>query len=159
MSEATVQPIDAPPVAPAADIAVDLIVLPREVTDEGIGLYDDSVMTIIKDLQIVGVDASFAHDKEHRGWIGEQAAAKVVFDLIIGVASNAGWWALSQLFRIERRNDQVHVKVGRGTREPGGKTTWEWYEMSGTGSAVAQAMAQIEMPRDPNAQEPEEIES
>lgn len=162
MSDASLQPIDAPPVEPPADLTVDLIVLPREETDAGVGIYDDSVMTIVKDLQFVGVEASFAHDKDHRGWIGEQAAAKVVFDLIIGVASNAGWWALSQLFGIERKDDHVHVKLGRGTHEPGGRTTWEWYEMSGTGSAVAQAMAQIETPRDPRdngQEEPKEIES
>jgi hypothetical protein len=149
MAEAKVRSIESPPVEPPSELRGDLIVLPREVTAEGVGLYDDSVMTIVKDLRVVGVEASFAHDQDHRSWIGEQAAEVVVISLIIGVASNAGWWALSKLFGIERKNDQLRVKVGRCTQEEG-RTTWEWYEMSGTGSAVAEAMAQIETPQDPS---------
>ena len=156
MNDAEVTRLPEPWMVLPETLEADLVVLPREIAPDGRGLYDDSVVTIVKDLRLLGVSASYQHDQDHRAWIGEQGHAQLVYDLIVGVAGNAGWWALCRLFAVERKSDKLRVKVARCTQEPDGKTTWEWYEMKGTGAAVAEAMAQIEAPRAPDGDDEEE---
>lgn len=135
--------IDAPDIPVPAVLSEDVVVLPRELSDEGVGLYDDSVITLVKELQQLGVDASFQHGPDARSWIGEKAVAKIVIDLIVGIGSSAGWSAVCRLFGQAHKNDRVRVRAGR-FRKQDATTSWEWYEFEGTGDAVAKAMAQIE---------------
>jgi hypothetical protein len=125
------------------EILGDVIVMPREIGPSGEGLYDDSVITIVKDFRAVGVSADFEHQPDARGWIGEQAAAIYVIDLIIGIASHAGWNALCWIVGKQHKSDQVRVRVAR-CHQTATETTWEWHELEGSGEAVAKALAAIE---------------
>lgn len=147
--------IDAPDIPVPTVLSEDVVVLPRELSDEGVGLYDDSVITLVKELQQLGVDASFQHGPEARNWIGEKAVAKIVIDLIVGIGSSAGWSAVCRLFGQAHKDDRVRVRAGR-FRQQDGATSWEWYEFEGTGDAVAKAMAQIEPPAGTDAEEEQE---
>lgn len=114
---------------------VDLVVLPRESSDSGLALYDDSVIGVVKALKSEGYEASFADDAEHRSWVGEKSA-ELVLALIVGVGSNAAWSGLVWLFRKVHADRRVEAKVARierGTDD----TTWEWGEFRGTGADVA----------------------
>jgi hypothetical protein len=84
--EMPMEPIESPadlemPEAPAADA----IVLPREIEDE-VGLYDDSVVTLVKELREAGASAEFLHGPESRTWIGENAVEALALSLLIGIA-------------------------------------------------------------------------
>ena len=47
--------------------AVDVLILPREVSD-GRGLYDDSMVTLAKEIRVAGVTADYQHDANARKW-------------------------------------------------------------------------------------------
>lgn len=149
--------IDAPGIPVPSILSEDVVVLPRELSDEDVGLYDDSVITLVKELQQLGVDARFQHGPDARSWIGEKAVAKIVIDLIVGIGSSAGWSAVCRLFGQAHKDDRVRVRAGRFRGAGHGATTsWEWYEFEGTGDAVAKAMAQIEPPAGTDAEEEQE---
>jgi hypothetical protein len=136
----------APPDVPLPDAFItDLIVLPREIAPDGRAVYDDSVLTIVKEFRAAGVAASYQHDRDSRTWIGEKSVTLVVLDLIIGIASNAGWSALCSFMRGRHDADHVRVQVGR-VRKTASGTSWEWYRVEGPGASVAAALAAIESP-------------
>src|ERR1035437_6006597 len=58
--------------------------LPRELSETGVALYDDSVIDLVKAPRGDGVDAAFAHDAKHRSWVGEKSA-ELVIALIVGI--------------------------------------------------------------------------
>jgi hypothetical protein len=132
------EPIESPadlemPEVPAADA----VVLPRETEDE-VGLYDDSVVTLVKELRQAGASAEFLHGPESRTWIGEKGVEPLALDLLIGIAGNAGWDALRAVLR-HRGNKRVEVKVARHV-EKGDGSVWEWFQADGEGEAVAAAL-------------------
>lgn len=143
VDETRAEPISAPDVALPADPENDVVVFPREVDQDGRGLYDDSVVTIVKEFLAEGVSASYQHRQDERSWIGEKAAPKEVLDLLIGIASNAGWSALCRVLRREHTADRVRVRVARFKKTPN-DTSWEWYKVEGPGAEVAEALAAIE---------------
>jgi hypothetical protein len=132
LAEIRAEPV-APPEIVVPEPRGDVVVLPRETTEEGHGLYDDSVITLVKEFRALGVDASYQHDQDHRNWIGEKAVPLFAIDLIIGIASNAGWSALCKLLRRDHKGEQVRVRVGRFKRTGSGEFSCEWYEVEGPG--------------------------
>lgn len=135
--------IEAPLAAPEK-LEADLVVLPREVAEDGRGLYDDSVITIVKELKSLGADARYQHEKSERAWIGEESAAKIALDLIIGIASGAGWSGLQALFRGSFSTRRVRVRVGRYEQLADGSTKSEWYEIDGRGAEVSEMLRELE---------------
>ena len=134
----SIKPIEPPsglemPETPSADA----VVLPRE-TDGEIGLYDDSVVTLVKELREAGASAEFLHGAESRSFIGEKAVDVLVVNLVIGIASNAGWDALRAVLS-RRGKKPVEVKAARYEEEADGKR-WEWIEAKGEAEAVAAAI-------------------
>lgn len=141
--ETTVEPISAPSTELPATIDTDAVVLPREIDINGRGLYDDSVITIAKELRSEGATASYQHDQASRGWIGEDGLAVIVLDLAIGIASNAGWSALSRVLRKNHPDDRVRVRVAR-FRKTGPNVGLDWFKVEGSGADVARALDAIQ---------------
>jgi hypothetical protein len=134
----SIEPIEAPaglnlPETPSADA----VVLPRE-TDGEVGLYDDSVVTLVKELREAGASAEFLHSAESRSFIGEKAVDVLAVNLVIGIAGNAGWAALRVVLS-RRGKKPVEVKAARYEERADGKR-WEWVEAKGEGAAVAAAI-------------------
>jgi hypothetical protein len=134
----SITPIEAPaglqlPETPSADA----VVLPRE-TDGEIGLYDDSVVTLVKELREAGASAEFLHGAGSRNFIGEKAVDVLAVNLVIGIASNAGWAALRVVLN-RRGKKSVEVKAAHYEENADGKR-WEWVEAKGKGEAVAAAI-------------------
>lgn len=150
-------PASPPSIALPDVMADDVVVLPRQIEPDGRGLYDDSVLTIVKEFRAAGVSATYQHDQDSRAWVGEKAVVEVALALVIGIASNAGWTALCWLLRRQHRSDRVRVRVGR-FRRTAAETSWKWYEVEGSGAAVADALAAIEAPEDREVQHEEEEE-
>jgi hypothetical protein len=135
--------IDSPSVTLPAELPVDILVFPRQISD-GRGLYDDSVVTLVKELREAGATAAYQHDRESREWIGEKAVPAVALMIVVGIATNAGWEALRAVFR-RHKSDRVHVKAARCTQTSAG-TRWEWFEAEGTGDELATALEALEFP-------------
>jgi hypothetical protein len=114
-----------------------VLILPREVVD-GRGSYDDSVVTIAKELRASGTSAGYAHGPEAREWIGEKSVAVILLSLIIGIASNAGWDGIRALVG-RAGSKRVHLRVARVNETPAGREA-EWFELDGPGAEVAEAL-------------------
>jgi hypothetical protein len=123
----------------------DVIVFPREIGEDGHGLYDDSVLTVVKEFRSRSVAARYQHDPESRDWIGEYGVPTLVLDLVVGIASNAGWAALCWLLIRNHSADSVRVRVGR-FKKAGGKFSATWFSIKGPGADVARVLAEIEAP-------------
>ncbi len=133
-----VQPIDAPSnvMLPDELPAVDVLILPREVSD-GRGLYDDSVMTLAKEIRAAGVTADYQHDANSRKWIGEKHVDPLVLDIIAGLITNAGWAGMMAAISM-RKSKRVRVRFGRRKDQSG--SLEEWFEAEGPGAEVAEAL-------------------
>jgi hypothetical protein len=130
--------------------SADVLILPREVVD-GRGLYDDSVVTVAKELRAAGTSADYAHAPDAREWIGEKAVDAIVLSLIVGIASNAGWAGLRALVSRARSN-RVRIRAARIRETPQGREA-EWFEFEGPGEEVAEALKVLE---DSNQTAPEQ---
>ena len=114
-----VQPIDAPSnvMLPDELPAVNVLILPREVSD-GRGLYDDSVMTLAKEIRAAGVTADYQHDANSRKWIGEKHVNPLVLDIIAGLITNAGWAGMMAAISM-RKSERVRVRSAGARTNPG----------------------------------------
>jgi hypothetical protein len=135
-------PIDPPPIDLPDEITVDLLILPRKLAEDGDGLYDDSVLTLAKELRSEGVTADYLQPPEERRWIGEKSAVPLLVEFVIGVGGNAGWAALKALFG-RRPADKTRVRLARA-KSCGEKVEWEWFEAEGTGEEVVRAIEALE---------------
>jgi hypothetical protein len=128
-----------------ASHSTDVVVLPRETTDDGRGVYHDSVVTLVKEFKWLGVTAAFAHDREQRTWLGQKSFVPDLAAFAVGIASNAGWSALWWLLRSRKSTVSVRVTVARRRELPSG-ATWEEYVIEGKVGDVVEALAAIETP-------------
>jgi hypothetical protein len=137
-----VKPIDAPASVTLPDElpAVDLLILPRDVSD-GRGLYDDSVVTLAKQVRATGVTADYQHDASSRTWIGEKHLDPLVLDIIAGFITNAGWAGVATVIS-KRKSDRVRVRFGRRKNSSG--SLEEWFEVEGPGTEVAEALRELQ---------------
>jgi hypothetical protein len=132
---------DSPDIPLPAIIETDVVVLPEEVGEDGVGIYSDSAISVVKELRSLGVTAQYQHPQDSRTWIGEKGFGAVALSWIVGVASNAGWTALCVLLRQKRRNP-VRIKLARCTQSTS-EITWEWFEVEGNGADVANALERL----------------
>jgi hypothetical protein len=135
------QPIDSP-YDDLPEPLGDVVVLPREVDDQGRGLYDDSVITIVKEFRALDVEADYLHGPEERSWIGERGLPPQVINLVVFIASKAGWSALCRLLGGKHPKHNVRVRVGR-VRRTQSEFSWDWYRIEGPGKEVAEALAAL----------------
>jgi hypothetical protein len=157
------EPVAVRPVEPpgsSADLGDDdeLVVLPRDVTPEGIGQYDDSVITTVKELQAAGIQSRFQHDASHREWIGEEAFGAEAIALVVAIGGAGAWDGLKYLLRHRDPKSKAKVKFGRRkvTERTTERTTdrvtemsdeWEWFEAEGDADAVADALDHFDSER------------
>jgi hypothetical protein len=134
--------IDPPQISLPVDVSFDVIVLPEEVTADGNGLYRDSVTDLAKRLRLEGVSAEYLHSKANRQWIGERGAADIILNFVLGIASSAGWDAVKAVFYKVPPDAPVRGKFARCVQKSDG-VTWEWYEVEGTASEVAQVVEKL----------------
>lgn len=145
MIDVVFRPAEPPKYVPPVDLQHDLVVLPREIADDGTGLYDDSVVDLVKQLRAEGVDAAYMHDADHREWIGEKAWTPTEIALVISVAENlassAAWDGLKMIIqRAHGGRGRAKLKVCRVIQSADGTTTREWIEVEGEIGDVVKAI-------------------
>ena len=112
----------------------DLVILPQDL-DGDRGIYSDQLTTTVKTLRAEGIDARWLHDADQRLWSGERSAIVDlwIIPFVVGIASSAGWTALTALMR--RRAGRVRLKIGY-RRDPAGSEE-RWIELEGDSADVA----------------------
>lgn len=119
----------------------DVLVLPREVTEDGVGRYHDSLIDVVKALRAEGLSARFAHDPQERKWIGEKSAAQYAIDFIFSIGTSAAYDGIKAM--LQRRHKEAPVRVRLTRRFTVDGETSEWLEIDGTGDQVAAVIDQL----------------
>ena len=122
-----------------------MVVLPREIASSGLAVYHESVLTLVKELKLEGVSADYQQGESDRTWLGHRSVGTVALDFIVGVASGAGWEALRMLLLKRYAAATVKGTVARCTRTSDA-VTWEWFEVEGSGTDVADVLARLAPP-------------
>jgi hypothetical protein len=123
------------------DDAPDVLILPARVVD-GVGLYDDSVATLVKELRAAGVSAGYQHGPEARRWIGHKGVSTIVLEVILGIVGNAGWAGIYALLR-RGGSSRSRIRITRVERTAL-ESDAQWYEIEGPAREVAEILKQLE---------------
>jgi hypothetical protein len=121
--------------------APDVLILPARV-EHGVGLYDDSVVTLVKELRAAGVSARYQHGPEARRWIGHMGVSAIALEVIVGVIGNAGWAGIYTLLK-RGGSSRVRVRITRVRRTALGSDS-QWYEIEGPAREVAETLRQLD---------------
>jgi hypothetical protein len=133
---------ESPAIPLPEQVETDIVVLPDEVDQDGIGLYPDSALSLVKELHALGVTAQYQHSQDTRNWTGEKSFGAVAFSWVLGIASNAGWAALCVLLRRSKDKARVRIKLARCT-QTATQTTWDWFEVEGEKPEVADVIERL----------------
>ena len=129
-----------PPVQGPRTFDGDLVILPHDL-DGDRGIYSDQLATTVKTLRAEGIDARLLHDADHRLWSGGRSALVDlwIIPFIVGIASSAGWTALTALVR--RRTGLVKLKIGYRKDSSGSEE--RWIELEGNSADVAAELERL----------------
>ena len=114
---------------------LDVIVLPSQINESGIALYEGTMVTSVKEFAELGVKVQFANPPEERAWITQESLAGEGINLVVGILSAGGWEALKALV-LHRRNGRVRARIFSGSITKQG-IQWSYFSANGTGKAVA----------------------
>jgi hypothetical protein len=136
------------------DSSTGVVVVPTSRQGD-IGIYDEGVDELVKDLSRDGIVAAWADDPRHRRTRGRKSADVVISAILsfpFGVAGNAAWYAILNWLplRLRRANDIADFEFFRQTRPDG--STLEHLKYFGPASEVVKLMQQVPPPALPPSQ-------
>jgi hypothetical protein len=118
----------------------DVIVMPlRE--QNGLGVYSQESLFLVKDLRSAGVRARFLHDSEARTFEVRKSAEALVGAIILSVVSNAAWDAIKVLFSRSKKDQQLKVTIV-DLRDADGHEATSW-TVDGDAEAVIRAIDRL----------------
>ncbi|SRR6266508_3503865 len=106
-----------------------------------LGVYDESVGSIVQELRALGVVADWSEPAESRAWAARRSADQITLlvDLVIGVASNAAWQGLLAVLR-RRGRQRIRAIVGSRVTEEAAE---RWVQVDGEAEAVANVLRDL----------------
>jgi hypothetical protein len=126
-----------------ADPSAGIVILPERHLANGMGVYDEAMTDLVKELKEEGVAVAWGDAPEQRSAEGKRSLDPGTISAIVGfpwgVASNAAWDAIKLLFsRPPRATQELEVDLAKQTSPDG--DTWTWATFKGNGAAVMEAM-------------------
>jgi hypothetical protein len=128
---------------------LDVVVMPSAVDELGTA-FTGSDVALVRELQELGATSDYLQPESARLAYTERSVGALILTFVVGVASNAGWSALRALLSGKRAVTPVRATIARRT-ETNGASAWEWYEIEGSGSEVAEAIDMIRSHRSSDA--------
>jgi hypothetical protein len=127
-----------------ADPSAGIVILPERRLANGMGVYDEAMTDLVKELKAEGVAVVWGDEPEQRSADSQRSFDQDTISAIIGfpwgVASNAAWEAIKLLFsRPPRDTRELEVELATQTSSEG--DAWTWATFKGNGAAVTEAMA------------------
>jgi hypothetical protein len=135
-----------------ADSSTGLLVLPTRRLADDIGVYDDGVGELVKDLVRDGIVVSWADEPERRRTSGRKSADQFISAILsfpFGVAGNAAWYAIANWLGLQGAR-RCNLEFFRQTNADG--STLEHLRYSGPASEVVELMKQVQPPAPPPSQ-------
>ncbi|MEU5859264.1 hypothetical protein ABZ799_28460 [Nocardiopsis dassonvillei] len=114
-----------------------LTVLPMDATEDGLFIYDEAAIDLVKELKAAGVDAGYAHDSKVRRYYSERSAESAV-SLLINLASAAIWETLMLALQRYRNRQKLRVTIVDAKLPDG--TEHHFRRFEGSGQDVLEAM-------------------
>jgi hypothetical protein len=115
----------------------DLTVLPMEAAGDGLFIYDEAAIDLVKELKAAGVDAGYAHESDVRRYYSERSA-EIAVALLINLASSAIWEALLFALQRYRNRQKLSVTIVDDKLPDGAEHRFRKFE--GSGEDVLEAM-------------------
>jgi hypothetical protein len=129
------RPVGAEAVTARAD---DVLVLPLRATEDGIGIYSESSVILVKRLRAAGMEAHYLHPPEHRLFEGRNNYfADAVVVIVLGVISSATWEGI-RLLLLAKKTRRMKVTFGRREDADGGSITW--WQSEGPAESVVESI-------------------
>lgn len=127
-----------------ADPSAGIVLLPERRLTNGIGVYDEAMTDLVKELREEGIAVVWGDEPDQRSSDGQRSFDQDTISAIIGfpwgVASNAAWEGIKLLFsRPPRDTQELEVDLAKQTSPEGDQ--WAWATFKGSGAAVTEAMA------------------
>lgn len=115
----------------------DLTVLPMDATEDGLFIYDEAAIDLVKELRAAGVDAGYAHQSDVRRYYSERSA-DIAVSLLINLGSAAIWEAL--MFALLRYKNRQKLSVIIVDEKLPGGAEHHVRKFEGSGEDVLKAM-------------------
>jgi hypothetical protein len=115
----------------------DLTVLPMDATEDGLFIYDEAAIDLVKELKAAGVDAGYAHQSDVRRYYSERSA-EIAVSLLINLASSAIWEALMFALLRYKNRQMLSVTIVDDKLPDGAEHHFRKFE--GSGEDVLEAM-------------------
>ena len=141
------RPVEPFRVEPLDGFTEPVVILPLRIED-GYGIYDVSVVDLVKDLKSEGVEASFFHAASERRWHSLKGEAPI--DLILWISSHVinelmihGFQeALRRIFETSRPS-KVYAKLVRDRLDAEGNPMRDWFEFEGDSDTFIQSLSEL----------------
>jgi hypothetical protein len=133
------------------DSSTGVLILPTRRRGD-IGVYDEGVDDLAKDLVRGGTVVSWADEPEQRRTIGKKSADQVVSAILsfpFGVAGNAAWFAIAEWLGLHDTRD-CDLNFYRQTSRDG--STLTHLEYRGPASEIVELMRAAQLPVPPPSQ-------
>ncbi|MER6936673.1 hypothetical protein ABTX24_21535 [Nocardioides sp. NPDC127514] len=132
-----------------AGVGTDLVILPIRRLDDGVGVYPEDALFLVKDLRSAGYEASFLDDAGQRVFeVKKSLLGLALGSIALGIAGNAGWDGLKWLLHKLSRSGEVPLQITQFDRDddPSEPRTWE---INGSPVRVLAALDNLQSDRAP----------
>ena len=138
------RPVEPFEVEPLVGFTEPVVILPLRIED-GYGIYDDSVVDLVKELKAEGIESSFYHAATERRWRSLKGEAPI--DLILWISSpvitdllvKGIQAAVGRIFKTSRPS-KVYAKIVRDRFDSEGNSARDWFEYEGDGDTFIQSL-------------------
>lgn len=133
-----------PPVAhPNADQSSESVaVLPLRESEDGIGIYPEATVVLVKALRAAGIEANYAHPPERRLFEGKKGViGDVALPVVLGVISSGAWDGI-KAWLLERKHDRAQLQVTFSHVETESGEV-KWWRVEGHADAAIAAIDRI----------------
>lgn len=115
----------------------DLTILPMDATEDGLFIYDEAAIDLVKELKAAGIDAGYAHQSDVRRYYSERSA-EIAVSLLINLGGAAIWEAL--MFALLRYKNRQKLSVTIVDDKLRDGTEHHFRKFEGSGEDVLEAM-------------------
>ena len=141
------RPVEPFGVEPLDGFTEPIVILPLRI-ENGYGIYDESMVDLVKELKAEGVEATFFHAASERWWRSFKGEAPI--DLILWISSHViselmlhgVQEALRRILETSRPS-KVYAKLVRDRFDAEGNPVRDWFEFEGDGDTFIQSLSEL----------------
>jgi hypothetical protein len=79
-----------------------ILLLPEKFDNDRLALYSDTNAGLIKTARAIGISVEFGYDSDHRRYLSEYSAGKVVAEIVLGIGTNLTTDLIKHIYNVVR---------------------------------------------------------